>query len=80
MELSKHRLEFLWQGALEFHRLPGAGMEESQPHRMETLALKAGNCLFGAVHRVSQDGVADVGHVDPDLVGASGFRRQRTWV
>ena len=73
-ELPQHRLEFLRQGAGELHRLPGAGMEESQPHRMEALALEAGDRLFGAVHRVPQDGMADMGHVDSDLVGASGLQ------
>ena len=46
-------------------------MDEPQPHRVEALALEAGDGLFRAVHGVPQDGVADVGHVDPDLVGAS---------
>lgn len=29
--------------------------------------------IGGVVHRVADDGVADVGEVDSDLVGAAGF-------
>ena len=38
---------------------------------MEALARQPGHGLFGPVHRVPQDGVADVGQMDPDLVGAA---------
>ena len=32
--------------------------------------------ILGAVEKVPGEGVAQVGHVDPDLVGAAGLQRQ----
>jgi len=49
-------------------------MDEAQAGGVEALAGEAGDRLFGAVDRVAQDGVADVGHVDADLVGAAGLQ------
>ena len=49
-------------------------MEKPQPHRMKALALETRHGLFRPVHRVPQNGVADVRHVDPDLVGAPGLQ------
>ena len=73
-ELPQPGFKFLRQGAVELHHLPGAGVEEPQAHRVEALTLEAGNGLFGPVHRVPQDRMADVGHVDPDLMGAAGLQ------
>ena len=41
---------------------------------MEALAALPKLRLFAAVNRVPQNGVANVGHVYPDLVGAAGFQ------
>ena len=41
---------------------------------MEALARQTGHRLFGPVHRVPQQGMADGGQVDPDLVGAAGLQ------
>ena len=74
LQLLEHGGEFGRQGAVELHRFAGAGMDEAQAGGVEALAGEAGDRLFGAVDRVSQDGVADVGHVDTDLVGAAGLQ------
>ena len=50
---------------------PRSGVEEPQPHGVEALALKPGHGLFVSVDGIPQDGVADIGHVDPDLMGAA---------
>lgn len=67
-------LELLRQRAGELHQFPGAGVEEPQAHGVEALALKAGDRLFCAVNRVPQDGVADVGHVDTNLMSTAGLQ------
>ena len=41
---------------------------------MQALARKARIGLFGAVDSVPQEGMADGGQVDPDLVGAAGLQ------
>ena len=42
---------------------------------METLPVCSKGTFFAAaIDRVSQQGVADVGHMDPDLVGAPGLQ------
>ena len=46
-------------------------MDEPQPPGVEALARQAGDGLFGPVHRVPQQGVADGSQVDPDLMGAA---------
>ena len=46
-------------------------MEKPQPHGVETLARQPRHRLFGPIHRIPQNRVADVGQVDPDLVGAA---------
>ena len=64
-------LEPVRQGALQLHWLPGGGVDEPQPPGVEALARQAGDGLLCPVHRVPQQGVADGGQVDPDLVGAA---------
>ena len=49
-------------------------MDEAQRGRVQTLSGEARNLFLCAVHRVAEDGVADVGHMDADLVRASGFQ------
>ena len=48
-------------------------MPEAEGSGVETLAVLAQLGLFMAVDGVAQDGMADVRHVDADLVGAAGF-------
>lgn len=49
-------------------------MDELQLRGVETLPRQARYGFFGAVHRVTQDGVSDVGQMYPDLMGAAGFQ------
>ena len=56
------------------HRPAVPGMAEAELSRVEALAVLAQLRLLPAVDRISQDGVADVGHVDPDLVGTARFQ------
>ena len=50
------------------------GMAEAQRTRVEALAVLAKFRFFVSVDRVAQDGVTDVGHVDPDLMGPACFQ------
>ena len=49
-------------------------MGEGQLRRVEALPRQPRHGLLRPVHRVPQQGVADVGHVHPDLVGAAGLQ------
>lgn len=49
-------------------------MLEAQGPCMEALAVLAQFRFFVAVNGVAQNGVTDVGHVHPNLVGAPGFQ------
>ena len=73
-QLVKQRGEVVRQGTLHGHPFPGARVEEGQPPGVEALADQAGIGLFGPIHRVPQNGMADGGQVDPDLVGAAGLQ------
>ena len=66
--------KFLRKTAGKRNLLTGTGMDKLQPHRVETLPGQARHRLFGAVHRVSQNGMPDMGHMHPDLVGAPGLQ------
>ena len=67
-------LKFLRQAAEQLHHLPGAGMVEPQPHGVEALPLQARDRLFVPVNRVPQNGMADVGHMDANLVCPSSLQ------
>src|SRR5690606_41908270 len=41
---------------------------------VQQLALQVEGAALGAVNGITYDGVADMGHVDPDLVGAAGLQ------
>ena len=56
------------------NRLPGAGMHKAQPPGMEALTLQPFLRRGRAVSKISQQRVADAGHVYPDLVGAAGLQ------
>ena len=49
-------------------------MEELKAGGVEALARQTRHGFFGPVHRVPQDGVADIGQVYADLVGAACFQ------
>ncbi len=49
-------------------------MHKAQSHRVQALPRKPRNGLFCAVHRIPVDGMADIGHVDPYLVGPPGLQ------
>ena len=70
----QHGRKFRRQGAGEGDKLLRAGVDELQPHGVEALALETRHGLFRAVDRVAQDRVANMGHVDADLVGAARFQ------
>ena len=79
--LSFHLLQFFQnlpeifrQRSKRHHRPAISGMGKAQDARMQTLALLAQFFLFVAVDRVAQNGVADVGLMDTDLVGAAGLQ------
>ena len=56
------------------HRMSVPGVLEAQRPGVEALTALPKLRLFAAVNRVPQNGVANVGHVYPDLVGAAGFQ------
>ena len=64
-------LKPLREGALQLHKLPGGGVDKPQPPGVKALPRQAGDGLFAAVDCVPQQGVADGGQMDPDLMGAA---------
>src|SRR6516225_8713545 len=73
------------RGAFEGQPGPGAGVAEAQSCGVQGLAAEAGEGrqagrsqagpalrALPAIDRVAQQGMADGGHVDPDLVGPAG--------
>ena len=54
----------------EFHRFPGHGMGEGQPVGVECLPADVRHIRI--VQVVSNERIAQILHVDPDLVGAAG--------
>ena len=49
-------------------------MDKAQPPGVEALACQAGHRLFCPIHRIAQQGMAQIGHVDANLVGAAGLQ------
>ena len=58
------------------HGLPGTGVAEVELRGMEALAGKTVLRALPAVNQVSSQGVADVLHVDSDLMGAPGLQAE----
>ena len=56
------------------HDLPGPGMGQGQPGRVQGLALQAQFGPGRAIDRVPGHRMAQGGHMHPDLVGAAGFQ------
>ena len=54
------------------HPPPRVRMAEAQAHGLETQA----RCTARAILHVAHHRMADVGHVDPDLMGAAGFEKE----
>ena len=69
-QLVQHGLEPAGQGTLHRDALPGAGVDEGEPPGVEALARQTGIGTLAPVHHVPQQGVADGGHVHPDLVSS----------
>ena len=59
------------QGGFHGDALPGGRVGEGELSGVEALARQTGDGLLCPVHRVPQQGVAQVGHMDTDLVGAA---------
>lgn len=70
--LFHHREEWGGNRGLERHQLPGGGMDEHERARMEGQAVDRGR--LGAVTAVAAYGVAEIRHVDADLVLAAGLK------
>jgi len=66
-------LHVLWQGRRPHQRLAGERVREGQTPGMKSLAAHAAQ-RCASVKAIGQQGVADVGHVDPDLVGPAGVQ------
>ena len=70
-ELCNNFLE-VWRQIREYQNGPSVpGVPEAELAGVETLGALPQLRLFVAVDQIAQNGVADVGHVDPDLVGPS---------
>ena len=61
--------------ALEQHFFSGSGVAETEPDGMKRLARKDRQpALPASIERIPEECVADMGHMDPDLVRAAGFQ------
>ena len=49
-------------------------MDKADCPRVQALAAQAGDHFFGAIHRVSRNRMALIGHMHPDLMGAACFK------
>ena len=74
LQLFQHPGEFLRQRTGEGDLFPRGRVNELQGRGVEALARQPRHRLFGPVHGVPQDGVADIGQVYSDLVGAARFQ------
>ena len=63
--------EIVRQRTLHRHARPRRGVDEGEPPGVETLPRQARDGLFRPIDHISQQRVADVGHVHPDLMGAA---------
>ena len=66
--------ELFRQRAVKLHRIPGSGMNEPEPCRVKTLALEARDRLLGSVDCVTENWMAQAGHMNPDLMRPAGFQ------
>ena len=74
----------MWKGCFDFNILMGARVFKSDDAGVQTLSLQQlpiqlGKCHGpgrgpGPIHRIAEQGMLDVRHVDADLVGAAGLQ------
>ena len=74
LQLLNNLLKILRQRCEDHDRPAIPGMLEAQSTCVEALAVLAQLRFFSSVDRISQNGVADVSHVDTDLVGSACFQ------
>src|SRR5256885_6939384 len=87
MKRFDHRPEILGRFALERHALARAGMHESEDARVQHRARRFDlrTCVVADVDALSDQGMAELGQVDADLVLPAGFEaaldqgRPREW-
>lgn len=70
----QNRPKPIGQGSLHRQALPGGWMGKRELGRVEALSRQAGHRLFRAVHHISQQGVAQIGHMHPDLMRPARFQ------
>lgn len=63
------------KGAFHLDDFPGDGLAQADAAGMESVA-GAGGRQLGAVEKIAGQRVADMGHVQADLMGAAGFQPQ----
>ena len=56
---------------MQFYERSCAWVYETQGNGVEALALQTKDGFLGSIYSVTQDRVANIGHVDADLVGAA---------
>ena len=56
------------------HKMSVPGMGKAQRACVEALTVKAQLRFFSSINCVTQNGVTDVSHVYPDLMGSAGFQ------
>lgn len=66
---AQNMLQILWKRALEKHRFPGNGMGKSQGIRVQRLAGTVP--VSRIIEKITQQGMADMLHMDADLMGAA---------
>ena len=70
----QHGFKFRRKRAGEGYQGFCAGVDELQPHGVEALAGQSRDRFFGAIHRIPQNRMANMGHVYADLMGAACFQ------
>ena len=62
------------EGSLQMDRSSGPGMGKDQLPGVETLSGKAGHRLLASVDLIAQQRMAQMGHMDPNLMGPAGLQ------
>ena len=70
----QHILKILGQFRKDHHRPAIPGMAETQGTGMKALAVLTQFRFLSSVNQIAQNGVPNVGHVNTDLMGPSGFQ------
>ena len=75
-QIDDERIEIVWQGRLDADVGFRERMLESERLGMKGLAMElrfGSRAILGTIDRVADDRMADIGHVDADLVGPAGL-------